>query len=276
MKKIIFKLSALSIILIATSCKKGDTGPAGAAGTAGATGATGPSLSGSMEGFVSLYDAAGSKILSNLKGDTLLLTNNSTNAVTKTTTDSTGKYMFANLTTGNYNLTTTKMGYGTLLAQNIQFVGGGNTYKNGALCQIPTTNVTSAQAVDTAIAATGSSTTSTSENYIKVRGTLPAAVGGSEVIVFVSNVGGTSASGSVTNFSTYYTLAVAPGALTFKINIPTSDLYDLGFVTGNTVYFAAYLVGGNLNASSYVDLTTGKNVFTALSNAPINTSALVQ
>ena len=270
MKKTILKLSALSIILMATSCKKGDTG------STGATGATGPSLSGNMEGFVSLYDAAGSKILSNLKGDTLMLTNNSTNAVTKTTTDSTGKYTFTNLTTGNYNLTTTKAGYGTLLAQNIQFVGGGNTYKNGALCQIPSINVTSAQAVDTTVSATTNTLTSTPESYVKVRGTLPATTGGSEIIVFVSNVGGTSASGSATNFSTYYTLAVSPGALTFKINIPTSDLHDLGFVTGNTVYFAAYMVGGNLNASSYVDLSTGKNVFTSLSSTPINMSAIIQ
>jgi hypothetical protein len=96
------------------------------------------------------------------------------------------------------------------------------------------------------------------------------------VIVFVSNAGGTNASGNVNNFSNYYTVAVSPGALTFKINIPTSDLYDLGFVSGNTVYFAAYLVGGNLNASSYADISTGKTVFTALSSTPVNTSALVQ
>jgi len=273
MKKTILKLSTLSIILMATSCKKGDTGPAG---TTGNTGATGPNLSGSMEGFVSLYDVSGAKVLGNLKGDTLMLTNNSNGSVAKTTTDSTGKYMFANLTTGNYNLTTTKAGYGTLLAQNIQFVGGGNTYKNGALSQIPTINVTSAQAVDTTMAATTSTVTSSPETFIKVRGTVPATASNSEVIVFVSNAGSTSANSSVSGFSTYYTVALTPGSMTFKINIPSADLHDLGFVTGNTVYFAAYMVGGNLNASSYSDLATGKAVFTALSSTPVITSALVQ
>ncbi len=266
MKKTIIKLSVLSIILMATSCKKGDPG------VTGATGSTGPNLSGNMQGFASHYDVSGSKMLNNLGGDTIVLINNSNNAIMKTITDNTGKYMFSNIGTGNYSITTSKAGFGTLLTQDFQYVGGGTTYRNVAISEIPTTNVSGIVAVDTSFA---TSATNTSENYIKVRGNVAAASGGSEVIVFLSNPGSTSASNSVSNFSTYYTVAVTPGTLNFKINIPTADLYDLGFAAGNTIYFSAYMVGGNLNASSYTDLTTGKTVFTAISSTPVLTSVLV-
>ena len=276
MKKTIIKLSALSIIVLAVSCKKGDTGPAG---STGATGSTGPNLSGNIQGFITLYDAAGSKMLSNLKGDSITLTNNSSNTTIKTVTDSTGKYVFSNISTGNYNLTISKPGFGTLLSQDMQFIGGGNDFKNAALSQIPTISVIALTAKDSTTNPTiknGTDTTVKAEKYIALSGTVTATTGGSEVIVYVSNPGGISASNSLNNFSTYYTVAVKPGAVTFSILIPSANLYDLNFTSGNQVYFEAYVIGASTSSSSYVDLSTGKTIFTAINPTGVSANAPVQ
>ena len=274
MKKTIIKLSALSVILLAVSCKKGDTGPAGS------TGATGPNLSGNIQGFITLYDAAGTKILSNLSGDSITLVNNSNNAVLKTVTDNTGKYIFPTISTGNYNLTVSRPGFGTLLSQDMQFTGGGTDFKDAALSQIPTFSVTAFTAKDSTTAPTIiKNTTDTivkSEKYIALSGTVTATPGGSEVIVYVSNPGGISASNSLSNFSTVYTVAIKPGAVTFSILIPSANLYDLGFTSGNTIYFEAYVIGASTGSSSYVDLSTGKTVYTAINPAGISANAALQ
>jgi hypothetical protein len=274
MKKTIIKLSALSIILLAVSCKKGDTGPAGS------TGSTGPNLSGNIQGFITLYDAAGSKILSSLKGDSITLTSNSSSVVLKTVTDSTGKYVLPNITTGNYNLTVSRAGFGTVLSQDMQFTGGGTDFKNAALSQIPTISVSALTAKDSTTAPTiiknTTDTTVQPEKYIALSGTLTPTAGGSEVIVYVSNPNGTSVSNTLANFSTYYTLAVKAGANTFSLLIPTANLYDLQFTSGNTVYFEAYVIGASTGSSSYVDVTTGKTVFTAINPTGMSAHAVVQ
>ncbi|MBS1646293.1 MAG: carboxypeptidase regulatory-like domain-containing protein [Bacteroidetes bacterium] len=270
-----FKTIALSLLAtaLASSCSK--TGPAGPAGPTGATGATGPNIAGNMEVAVNLYDLSGAKILSGLSGDSLILTNNSTNAVMRAATDNTGRYNFTGLSTGNYNLMVSGTGYGSVLSQNIQFVGG-PMYKNVALSVVPTINVASAVAIDTVLTTT-SGTTTVSTNYVKIRGYISAPTsGGAQVIVFASNPGSTTASSSVSNYSGYFTATVTPGSSWFRIMVPTSNIYDLGYSSGNQVYFAAYVVGGNLGASSYVDQSTGKTVFNALSSAPVNTFATIQ
>ena len=283
MKKTFIKISALSIslLVLATACTKtGATGPAGPTGASGATGSTGPNLSGNLVGFVSLYDAAGAKILtsSSLKGDSVTLTNNATNAVMKVATDSTGKYMFSNITTGNYNLSYSKTGFGTLLASDVQFTGGGNLFRNAALSQIPAITVTTFAAKDSTTNPTirAGDTIVKSEKYIALSGTIPATTGGSEIIIYVSNPGGISASNSLTNFSNYYTIAVKPGATTYSLLVPTSDLYDLNFTSGNTAYFEAYVIGASTGSSSYVDLSTGKTVFTAINPTGASANAQIQ
>jgi len=275
MKKVFIKISALSIALVvATSCTK--TGPAG---PSGGTGPAGPSLTGNMQGTVFLYDASGAKQLPtgavSLQGAAVVITNNSTGATTTEATTGAGSYSFGNLTTGTYSITVSLTGYGSVIAQGVQFVGGGTANRNFSLSVVPTTTVSSAAAVDTSFASVGGPTAPV-ENYVKVRGYVPVSSAGSTVIVYVSIPGMTSTSSTPGNFASYYTTTIAPGATSFKINIPTASLYDLGFVTGNTVYFAAYVVGGNTSASSYVDWTTGQTVFTALSSTAVNTSAAVQ
>ena len=275
MKKVFIKMSVLSIALVvAASCTK--TGPAGPAGATGATGATGPILTGNMQGSVILYDVNGSKILPGgahgVQGASVVITNNSTGTSTIVATDGSGAYAIANLTTGTYSMTASLPSYGSVVTQGIQFAGGGNANRNFALSVVPTTSVTSALTVDTNYAVGGAG--NVAENYVKIRGYVPVSSGGSTVIVFVSTAGATSASS--TNFSTTFTTTISPGTTGFKITIPTANLYDLGFTSGNTVYFAAYIVGSNTAASTYVDVNTGQTVYTALSATPLNLSALVQ
>lgn len=275
MNKVCIKVSALVILamLLATSCTKtGATGPAGASGP---TGGTGPNLTGNLQGIVFLYAADGTKQLGTtlMAGDSITLTNNSDGTTLKTTTDANGAYTFTNVTTGTYSLTVSKPLYGTVWSQGVQFAGGGNASRNYALSQIPTTTVSTATAVDTSLV---NGVGATAENYVTIRGYVPVSAGGTTVIVFVSVPANTSVNSTPGNFSTNYTVTVAPGVSKFRINIPTNSLYDLGFVSGNTVYFAAYIVGGNTSASAYTDLTTGQAVFTALSPAAVNASALVQ
>jgi len=269
MKKVFIKISVLSIALtVATSCKKGDTGPGGPSGPAG------PSLTGNTQGVVNLYDVSGAKQLSATlqAGDSVILTNSSTNAVLKTVTSATGAYSFNNLSTGTYNMTVSKPGYGKVITQGIQILGGGNTDRNFSLSLIPSTNVTSTAISDTALV---NGAGGTPENYVRIRGYVPVSTSETTVIIFVSVVGGGSASSAVGNYSTTYTTTIAPGVTKFTVNIPISNLYDLGFATGNTVSFAEYIIGGTTSASSYVDWTTGQTVYTALSSTPMNTAIAI-
>ncbi|HXU26121.1 MAG TPA: carboxypeptidase-like regulatory domain-containing protein, partial [Bacteroidia bacterium] len=227
MKKIFVKTSMLLVVLtVAISCSKNAT-----TGPAGATGPTGPNLSGNLQGVVSLYDVSGAKQQSTtiLAGDSLVLTNNSSGAVLKTATSTTGSYTFTNISTGTYSMTISRAGYGTVLSKGIQFTGGGNADRNFALSVVPTTSVSSATAVDTTIAGAGG----VSENYIKVRGYVPVSSSETTVMVFVSVSYLSFVNSTPGNFSATYTATVAPGVTSYKINIPTANLYDLGFMSND-------------------------------------------
>jgi hypothetical protein len=258
-------IGALASVLLLTNCSKtgpaGATGATGPTGSTGATGSTGPALSGNLKGFISLYDAGGAKMTGGLSGDSVFI--DGTN--TKTVTDVNGMYSFPNLTTGVYNLTVTKPGYGSIKLQNIGFAGGGDTYRDGRLSVIPAVNVASAVCTDTTL---------NSINNVKIRLGIPALATTGTVIIYVSSPGATSVTSATTSYSAYYTKPYNASTISTGNNyyIQTSDLHDLGFATGNTVYFSIYFVGSALTASSYEDFTNGKTVYTALSPTPIATS----
>jgi hypothetical protein len=266
MKKVFIKtvvLLVIVLIIIVSSCKKSYSGHYNHTPATGATGPAGPSLTGNLEGVLFLYDDGGNKILSAtaLTCDTIMLINNSSGAVLTTTTSSTGSYTFTGISTGTYSMTAMKHGYGTVNAYGIQFAGGGNDYKNFSLAQIPTNSVTTISV-------------STSTAGIIVTGTAPANVGlgslaTSDIIVYVSLPNNTSVSSVPSNYSVYSTCAINSSNTTFNCSFTTTNLNQLGFTSGNTVYFAAYVVG--LNGSSYTDPATGLTVFTALSSTPVTT-----
>src|SRR4051812_44702805 len=115
MKKTFLYLAAVPFIvtLLFSGCKKDAQ-----AGAQGLQGPAGPSYTGTIKGFVSLFDPYGSKLFSPalLKGIKVTLENNGQTV----TTDSTGKYSFINLSTGNYTLSFADSGFGSDRVLNAQ------------------------------------------------------------------------------------------------------------------------------------------------------------
>lgn len=259
MKAKVILLSAIALSVIITSCKK----QAGPEGATGAQGPQGPVLTGNLKGFVSHYDVSGAKMATSLAGDSVLIDGTSQVAVT----DAYGLYTFPGLTTGVYNLTVKRAGFGLNKVQSLQFTGGGDTYRNVNISKIPATNPTTFVAYDTTINAI---------NYIRFKGTLPSVSNLQTVIVYTGIPGLTTVDASIANQISANIINSNANGISFAKNIPTSELYDLGYVSGNTAYFAAYIIGGNTNASSYNDLTTNKTIYTAISASAIVASAPVQ
>lgn len=259
--KLNFILTGLTVLsMLVSSCKKPANGPEGPAGPQGGNG---PALTGNLKGYINHYDLSGAKVITDLANDSVYIDGTGKSTVT----DANGLYTFPGISTGVYNITVKKPGstYGYTKIQNIEFAGNGDTYRNAAMSATPSNSVSTIMAYDTTISAI---------NYVRIRGTVPSAPRVQSIIVFVNTPGNTTVSSSVN--SSYYVFNVAPNSTTYSKNISTSDLYDLGFASGNTSYFAAYMVGGNTNASSYLDFTTNRTVFTALSAGSIFATAPVQ
>ncbi|MBA3664288.1 MAG: hypothetical protein H0W61_08785 [Bacteroidetes bacterium] len=250
--------AALTVLFI--SCKKPDAGPEGPQGPQGNSG---PALTGNLKGYINHFDVAGAKVTTDLANDSVYLDGTGKSAVT----DANGLFTFSGISTGVYNMTVKKAAsaYGYTKVQNIEFAGNGDTYRNGSMSATPSNSVSTLLAFDTTIS---------SVNYIRIKGTLPASSKAQSVIVFF-NAPGSTAVNAASN-STYYILNVLANATAYAKNIATSDLYDLGFISGNTAYIAAYTIGSNTNASSFVDFTTNRTVFTAISSGFLTAQAPVQ
>ncbi len=253
-------VAALAVVMALSSCKK-QAGPAGADGTQGPSG---PALTGNLKGYITNYDVSGVKMLNNLSGDTVKIDGTSTMAVT----DANGMYTFSGITTGNYNLSISKAGFGNTKIQNISFTGGTNDlYRNANISKTPTTNVTNVTAITTTLATI---------NNITISGSVTPQPYAQTVIIFVGNPGALSTSAASGNNINYYTLNVAANNTSFTKNIPTYEFYDVNYASGNTAYFAVYMIGANTNASSYIDFTNNRAVFTAISSTPANASVVLQ
>lgn len=261
MKSKLFLITTVAIAIGIASCKK----QAGQDGPQGSQGPSGPTLTGNLKGFINHYDFSGSKITTNLLGDSVSIDGTSQVSIT----DAAGGFSFSNLVTGVYNLTIKRTGYGFSKMQSVQFTGGGDTYRNGNISKLPGTNLTTFSAIDTV---------SFGVNVVRLRGTVPALATTQNLIMYVSLPGNSVVNSTSTNQSNFYVVAInaGTGSLSFKKDIPTTDLYDLGFASGNTIYFAAYTLGGNTAASSYSDLTNNKTIFTALGTTPLYSNAPVQ
>ena len=255
MKKIqLFGLLTLVVVSLSNCKKDAPAGPAGPQGSAG------PALSGTLEGYVSLWDQYGGRILTSQAGDTVSLVGTTQKAYT----DSTGLYKFPGLTTGVYSVAISKSGFGNTMVQNIQLAGGGNTIANAKISQPSTTPVPAL--LDSIGASTGN---------ITVYTTLPSYA--PQTRTFILYIGKTaSVSANPATYLEYYTNTVKSTSLKLSFVIPKTDLYDAGFVTGQTVYLAAYGIGATLTASAYVDYSNqGRTVFTALSMPAATTSLIV-
>lgn len=224
-------------------CKK-ETGPQGPAG---------PALTGTLYGFVTLEDQYGAKVLSGLNATTVTLTIPSTSAATTATTDSTGKFTFSNVSTGQYQLSFSNTGYGSIINSPLGFLGGGNIDHDVKLSAIPNFTIPAINVSDSAGVVT---VTGTFSNTPVRKQTIAVFVGSSS-----------SVSSAPANYLSFYSVIANNNLTTFTVKIQVSDLNDLGFTSGATVYLAAYGAATNFaSTSEYEDLqNTGRLNFSSLS-----------
>lgn len=242
--KNLFIISLIAIVFAISSCSKnGATGPQGPAG---------PLSTGALTGFVTTYDQYGFKVLGDLGGVTVHISDSTADS---TTTDATGKYTFASLKTGIYNITYSKPGYATVLAQDYSFLGGGTLIRNASISKYPSFSVANVVSLDTTIA---------TDPGMIVRGTDTADQVARTFIVF----GGSSSTVSSTPGSYIYanTGTIKAGLSTWNLFITSQELHDNGLASGTTAYFVVYPI--STGSPTYVDPSTGRTVYTAISSIP--------
>jgi hypothetical protein len=241
MKRTLTLVFAATFLLF-SGCKK-ETGPTGPQGPAG------PALTGSLFGFIDLLDQYGNKQIAH--NDSILVSLDGTGKTTYS--DVNGKYRFDSLSTGVYNLTFSKAGYGNMRLLTQQFTGGGDVDRDTKMSAIPNFSVSALNVtVDTAnVILSGS----LSQSDTRLRTS----------VVFL---GTGPASSDPSNYALLYSKQTTNGNLNgFTIKIPLSDLQNAGFASGTTLYFAAYGASASFVSSSfYEDFSTGRNYFNALSS----------
>ncbi len=251
MKKTTLVISSLIMLCTISSCsKKGDTGPAGPVGPAG------PSFTGAINGHVIIYDQYGSRVLNWPNSVQLTLKGGKS-----TTADSTGYFVFGNVTTGSYTITAAGEGLGGTLVKNIPFLS--DTFNTDiALTRKPDFNL----AGFTAYHNTGS-------QFDSLVFAVPADTKARNLIVFVNNK--RSVSNDPNNYLLAYVKAIPASSWVGNVNvmlrIPASDLNNANIYYGEQIYFAAcsYVVN---DVSLYEDPTTGKQVYNAVGTALVDST----
>jgi hypothetical protein len=220
-------------------------------------------LSGNLFGFVTLYDQYGAKVTSGVSPTNVSLVATTNNQTLNTVTDSTGKYTYNNVTEGQYLLSYTNAGYGTILNAPLGFLGGGNIDHDVKLSATPNFyDSILSQPIDTlntiVLNGTFSGTDTRKRTYVVFVGSSPAV------------------SSAPANYLQYYTGTANNNLTTFTEKINISDLNDMGFSSGSTVYFAVYGAATSFASTSDVeDYTTGRLNFTAISSNPATTSIVL-
>ena len=234
----------IAIIFTISSCTK--TGPQGPSGPSG------PLLTGALTGFVTTYDQYGFKVLGDLQGVVVHISDSTSDS---TVTDATGKYTFANLKTGVYNLTYSKPGYATVTALDYGFVGGGTLNRNAAISRYPSFSVFNVASIDTTIA---------TDPGMIVRGNDTADQVARTFIVFGSNV--STVSSTPGNYIYANTGTIKAGQSSWNLFITSQELHDNGFASGSQAYFVVYPI--STGSPTFVDPSTGRTVYTAIGSVP--------
>ena len=259
-----FACLALSAALLLNGCKgkDGDPGPAGATGATGATGAAGTSgqnLTGTLYGFVAPVDEYGfalpkSGVTVTLEGVTPAAT---------ATTNADGRYEFANLRNGTYNLSYSRTGLSTARRLGVGHVGGDQPTFLG-------TNSLSAPSTTTL----GNLSVGVSTASALVTFTVPfsnpggLASGNFSRLAFYasSSPGTTSANGTLL---TLYSTNTSPLTATFN----KATFNSAGFASGTAVYVVVY--GAPSVLTSFVDPLTGRVTYNGLTATSSNQVAFI-
>jgi|GEM_PF-1779383 len=241
------------------SCR--EIGPLGPAGAAGSKGANGPSFKGAVAGFITLFDQYGKPIDVGLSGITISI-DSLEKPKTSVVTNNLGYYIFPNVYTGYYSMlvqnpSTTPVygnsfGYFSFVADTL--------FRNMSMSM-------QANFSPSEIVAHTNIKLSVDSLYITLAN---ADTQTRQVIVFVGN------SSTVSNSSYLYAFNVSVPVnktLVYAV-IQASTLYNLGFTSGSTAYYAVYGEPES-DKSVYTNVFTGQNVYTALSTTSLTASTLV-
>lgn len=247
----ITRIMLIVLIPILFGCE-GATGPEGPAGQ---DGTSGPTLKGNITGFVVPVSADG-EFVNDKSGVTASIEGTSFLATTK----SDGSFTFTGVPPGIYTISYEKSGYGVSKSVAYQFIGGGTSLVGTAyICEPPVFTVSELS--------TGTSATS-----VKITLSEPFSTS-KRIQFFVSPKTGVSKDpknyihtvGLITTFPT--------GSYSFII--PSTTFRDAGISPGNDAYFIAYAANDGSKVSGYTDITTGRFIYTNLSNTPSNVFKIV-
>lgn len=257
MKKIsiYFALMIASALFFSACSKTGATGPAGSTGPAG------PSLSGTLEGYVDLFDEYG-----DLQGGTGGVYVTVPGKTDTSFTASTGMFT-KNLTTGTYELDFGKSGYGSLKAASVNFVGGGTQYINNHFEMTkPATWIISGLSVGSATVAgapVASASVTVGSTDTRAR----------KAICFYSKTAGVS--NTPGTYLGSFIINIPANALNGVANLSTANANAAGVQSGDAIYLIAYPIAVNNSASTYADISTGKTVYNNINAASSVTATAV-
>ena len=177
-----------------------------------------------------------------------------------------GSYVVENLTSGTYDLSFEKTGFGTYKRFNIQVVEGSNaTVLSGIdyLGQKSTTEITNLSANFNPVDSTYSIGCSIAPT--------PLAGSPRAFRLFFGKTNSVSSQDYQFTPSNTWQATTSSGQIT---GYPRSQFYNNGFSTGETVYLIAY--GESIRTNTYIDPATNKKVFPNVNlNAPSNMVSFV-
>ncbi len=247
-KHLAFLIVVISLFMV--SCFKENIGPQGPAG---------PLFVGTIRGHVWLYDQYGTRMDTGLANAQVTLTNGVLDTVVPT--DASGAFTFPNITTGNYTITAHVLtnGYGDTQLPDFQYLSG-TLNKDVKMSVIPNFWPDSVTAIQSA---------ATPNDSLVIYFT--ADTHARSYIIFINS--SATINGTVTGYLLSYVKNLPANQTKATVLIPASDLHDVGINTGATAYYAVY--GYPVaNASPYEDISTGKNIYTALSPVAVYANAV--
>lgn len=248
-------LSVCAVALLAgCSGKDGDPGPTGPAGPAGPSG---QNLTGNLFGFVNPVDEYGNALP---KSGVTVTLDGVTPAATATT-NADGRYEFASLRNGTYNLSFSRTSLSSFRRLGVGHVGGDQPTFLGT-----TTLSASSTTAFGSVSVAGQTNTDVTlrvplSNVGAPTGTF------NRFAIFASANPGTNASNGTLLFTSSSNSSVT------NVFIPKSTLNNTGFASGSAVYIVVYGVPAFL--LSYTDPATGRPVYTGLSTASSNQVAFI-
>jgi len=265
-KSAILTIAVISMLAVAfNSCKKEEDKKDG-----DQENQTNQGLSGTLRGFVQLYDQYGYRVYHPQDSSALQI------GSTVVRTDSTGLYTFS-LTTGTYDVTITSRpggNYGTDMIQGLQFTGGGIVNRDVALSQIPNFTITSITATDTAFP------NSNPVQYVKFKGTVSSTDTRPRTVAVFANT-----SSTVSSIPSQYLFAydptnpvIAANSSTFTFYVKSANIYlGTGLAPTQTAYFAVYPAAVAWNSTSnYLDYFSDRKIYTAIASTPVLANVVMQ